>query len=116
RYGAHSIGLDANNNVYESGWQEDSTGKHIITMKYDYPVGIPSTDGGQPSFKVFPNPFATSVTVSLQNPNYSLYTCRVLNMFGQQVQLESFSQTVSMDLSALPAGIYYCEVNTENGR
>ncbi|HAA11242.1 MAG TPA: hypothetical protein DCE41_05885 [Cytophagales bacterium] len=58
--------------------------------------------------RAFPNPAQNFVTLELAEPGP--YHYRLLSPLGQEVRKGNFSETLQLDLSGLPAGLYTCEV------
>lgn len=65
------------------------------------------------SFSVFPNPTNGQVTITGEN----LRKAEVVNMLGQQVAIaKGKGETLQVDISDLPVGIYFVNVTDEEGR
>jgi hypothetical protein len=64
------------------------------------------------SFSFYPNPTANNATVSFTADKAAAYTTRIVNIYGQEVSrwqlqvLQGFN-THPIDVSALPAGVYF---------
>lgn len=73
---------------------------------------------GLVEFKVYPNPVSEKLSITLQEEVKKL-SISVTNNLGQKVwnQQEDFPmQTTTVDVSKLPAGVYFLEINTEKGK
>jgi hypothetical protein len=63
-------------------------------------------------FSFYPNPTANSATVSFTADKAAAYTTRIVNIYGQEVsrwqlQVQQGANTHPIDVSALPAGVYF---------
>ncbi len=63
-------------------------------------------------FRLYPNPVKTSTTVSFTADKAASYTTRIVNIYGQEVsrwqlQVQQGANTNPIDVSALPAGVYF---------
>tara|TARA_Y100000782_G_scaffold114887_1_gene153080 strand:- start:3344 stop:4777 length:1434 start_codon:yes stop_codon:yes gene_type:complete len=66
------------------------------------------------NFKAYPNPAKEQITVNIQRPNGQLY---LTNLQGQRVKQQTiYRSTSTLDISNLPAGIYFLEYNTGNDK
>ncbi len=69
---------------------------------------------------IFPNPFLSEITISIQRQNVKYLTFSIKNIFGQVVleDQESFavSDNASIDLSSLSQGIYYLDMVLDDKR
>ena len=63
---------------------------------------------------ICPNQFTESLTVS--GKEYQLLAIEIYNVLGEEVyKSEVKSQKQEINLSALPSGIYFVRIETENG-
>lgn len=70
------------------------------------------------SLLIYPNPAADVFNIELKNEWQGELTFRIVNMFGQEVYVESFSKNigpwkVQVDLSGLPGGMYQVLLSDE---
>ena len=88
---------------------------------HDYPLRWGQTslteeidENGSAAFAtVYPNPTKGMVTIMGEN----LKQAEVLNMFGQQVlSLQGKGNELHIDMTTLPAGIYFVTVTNEEGK
>jgi len=92
----------------------DSTGDYWI-MKFCWePVGINDVSK-QSNVLVYPNPFSTDISITLQNPNASKASFTLSNIQGQVLFRREETNlanpyTKMLDLSYLPNGVYLIEV------
>lgn len=69
----------------------------------------------------YPNPFNPSTNISFQLPENSAVSLKVYDMVGREVavlidgQKSAGSHTVTFDASALPSGVYFYRLATEQG-
>jgi hypothetical protein len=71
-------------------------------------VGLKETDATPSGLFLYPNPVKNKLTVN--SPSGSIQPLRLLNTLGQIVlQTTTISPQQELDLSALPAGLYYLE-------
>ncbi|NVK29099.1 MAG: T9SS type A sorting domain-containing protein [Flavobacteriia bacterium] len=80
---------------------------------------ISLTEAGAANFSVYPNPSYGDVTVSFEGAAGSEATINLMNLQGQiletiQVDLQSGTRDIQMDLSNLPKGVYMIRYNEEN--
>ncbi len=70
-----------------------------------------------PSLQIFPNPANSTVTLQLSDPQDEIRQITVANMQGQVMLSQTVNATTpyTLDISALPAGIYAVRVLTANG-
>jgi hypothetical protein len=86
--------------------------KTITIMPESYcTTGIPPTGAAQQSLSVFPNPAGNVITVVY---NGGLHEIEITNILGQTMYTETITTTLhqrSIDITAMPAGIYFVKVN-----
>ncbi|KAB2807303.1 T9SS type A sorting domain-containing protein [Phaeocystidibacter luteus] len=80
---------------------------------------ISLTEAGAANFSVYPNPSYGDVTVSFEGATGNEATINLMNLQGQiletiQVDLQSGTRDIQMDLSNLPKGVYMIRYNEEN--
>lgn len=64
-----------------------------------------------PAFDLYPNPFASTVTLNFPNLPYLGSHLRICNALGEMVfERENLTDTVILELSSLPKGIYFVQV------
>ena len=83
--------------------------------KYHYSA-IRAVAGAQGSFRLFPNPVTTLLTIALENIPPSV-TIEILSLQGQILKILTISSTsnlLNIDVADLPEGIYFCRLNHSN--
>jgi hypothetical protein len=67
--------------------------------------------GGMEGVGVYPNPATSEITITANNIN----SVQVMNMLGQVVYNKAYVQQkkLTIDISALPTGMYFIKVNDE---
>lgn len=72
-------------------------------------------------FSLYPNPAGDKINISLSTGTLSTARISITNSMGQQLLSRpagtcvTGSQTISLDISGLPTGIYFCRVETSQG-
>ena len=90
----------------------------VMTNTVENIIGLPSTQAAlAPSLSkvsVYPNPANNEVTISADNTQFSAAT--FTNVLGQQVLAPTLNaQSTKVNISSLPAGIYYITLSGEGG-
>jgi hypothetical protein len=63
----------------------------------------------------FPNPFAESFVIQLNNQDYSMITIEILSMNGQLLtSFQATNQQIEINLSAFENGVYLVRLTFEN--
>ena len=110
-----------------SGWNPNGVGRRYdITYRnfcntisgepfakiYVYGVGIEEINGNE--IKLYPNP--ANSTVSISTPN--IIAISLTDISGKKIDLmyTNSDDINTFDISVLPAGVYFCEVETEKGK
>ena len=79
-------------------------------------LGIHEYDDAHTSFHTFPNPANTIVNVTMTSPEKE-NNVKLFNTLGQSVYTKTFSGgTTSLDISSVPAGVYYINVNCKDNK
>lgn len=73
------------------------------------PVGIAVHSGAAP-LKVFPNPFHDLLNIVCDDPHNDLI---LQNVSGELVYKERGSKQTSLDLTGIPAGLYFLRITTD---
>ena len=107
---------------------DDGFNPHLIVASYlinlgDTPleetgVGIYDPKQQELSFRVYPNPSTGIFQLSWDDLSKEV-TIQVSNNLGQTLKtlhLQSHAVSYDLDLQGLPRGIYFIQVNTENGK
>ncbi len=102
---------------YRNVWQRtiQLTGREVYLCRFD----MGAVTAAEPAFatvRVFPNPAATELTISLgQNPTPT--TELVLVNGAGQLMVRKLAQTAeeTLNITTLPAGLYFLRVSNENG-
>jgi len=84
-------------------------------------AGITSTKQESDIIEFFPNPFQSSLSLSIPNKKGSAYTLSVRSMIGQELlkfsdTVESNSYVKTLDCKFLPEGIYFMELILDGNR
>ena len=93
----------------------DFDGNLFVPVYYDgFVVGTGIPEKGSPSVKIFPNPASEVVNVK---SDFAMSGIEVISYLGQRVYTQTCKgdKEVQMKVSALPSGIYFVKVNTEQG-
>ena len=76
-------------------------------------IGTSVEDPPNEIFKVYPNP--SKEKISVEYPNGELLSISVFNLSGQiMLQIERAGHIAEIDISALPNGLYFLQVATNN--
>jgi hypothetical protein len=100
------------------GWNISTIGDFVYndaTSNVDY----------TPAFKplevsLFPNPTKNDVTVKINLEHKEHVTINVFDLHGRTLrhlqfnEMNSGESSINIDFTALPAGVYYCQVQTES--
>lgn len=88
---------------------------HQIIVTQESVTGIEPAPG--PRFMLYPNPAGSELTVRLNKQSDGL-TVRVYNSLGREVliQRHDFASVFTVNLQALPVGVYLMELNDGEGR
>ncbi len=133
-------GYDANNNFHMNwGWGGLDDGYYTVTslnpgtddfsLNQEAIIGIkPTSVTGIPSitddelFNIYPNPATNQLTLNITSASTGSATVSIMNVLGETVlsyspllgRSLSLSKGEALDISKLPAGIYFLEMKTEN--
>lgn len=80
-------------------------------------TGVSSiNDASNKSVSIYPNPFTTSITITLNDISpLSHYELKLYNILGKEVMIKILTkQSTSLETSTLPAGIYFYQLNGNN--
>jgi len=118
QYGLADAPGPCNGSGYSSGETEDYT----VNITAPLPTSINSSlaaGGVHWSFSLFPNPTRDVTTLELVHVPAGMVTIVLRNTVGQQVFVQQHmthdgDDTVTLDVSSLPAGIYICELHHGN--
>lgn len=124
-----NIGFDKNNDHIDAlyydignGWQKSTIpggGSLMINpeMGCTVPtvVGIKDLTNNLLSFSIYPNPANESITVSTGNLILDNTILSITNSIGQLVYTEAFVNKQQINISSLPNGIYFVQLNS-NGK
>ena len=78
---------------------------------YEYTLPLATADEIQPAFSIYPNPFASTITIDVPVDQYKEVAVRISTISGAVIlnkRLESITNTI--DVSAFPAGIYVATI------
>lgn len=124
-----NIGFDKNNNHIDAlyydignGWQKSGIpggGSLMINpeMGCTVPiiVGIKDLNNTLPSFAIYPNPASETIMVSSGNLVLNNTRLTISNSIGQIVYADDFTNEQQVNISGLPNGIYFVQLNS-NGK
>ncbi len=111
--GYYSVNSLTTTNVFDFTYKE----KVLVGIKPKNVTGIPSISPII-SLYICPNPASTQLTIHTSSSNTGEATISIMNVLGQGIQ--SFGRSLSLskgeaiDISNLPAGIYFLEMKTES--
>ena len=121
-----NIGFDKNTNHHDAlyydngnGWTQSSVVGSIMINPLmgcvDIPVPVGINDYKQPltDFNVYPNPAQNNLTVRLSELSLENITLTIYSTLGEQVLSKPFINAESIDISALPNGVYLIYLNGE---
>ena len=111
-------------NFYSWGIRDCGSGKIVIVSKknsenrdtFDTEVcsfNSASVKEVNKVFSVYPNPANNQLQITLDSPSHTTTTCHLYDMHGRLVQshtLAAQQASLLLDISAMPAGVYYCKV------
>ncbi|RMG79631.1 MAG: T9SS C-terminal target domain-containing protein [Bacteroidetes bacterium] len=70
-----------------------------------------------PTLDLFPNPAFGQISIVTRNITVNQTTLHIANMTGQTVLRTALSETeTTLDISALPSGVYFIQIESKNGR
>ncbi len=78
---------------------------------YEYSLPLATADEVQPAFSIYPNPFASTITIDVPVDHYKDVAVRFSTISGAVIlntRLDSITNTI--DVSAFPAGIYVATI------
>ena len=78
------------------------------------PVGINEYKQPLTDFNVYPNPAQNNLTVRLSELSLENITLTIYSTLGEQVLSNPFTNGESIDISALPNGVYFIYLNGES--
>jgi uncharacterized repeat protein (TIGR01451 family) len=89
----------------------------VNTNQVEDIIGFPSSVRSvtkEDLITVYPNPGSDEVIINTGNKQYECYT--ITNNLGQTMQQQSISSSITKaNISALPAGVYYVTLKSDNG-
>lgn len=100
-------------------------GNYIFVDNINVRTGEPTAIGdvvAENSIKVYPNPVVNELTVEMEMTKATKVTFTVMNALGQEVmtpvakEMNNGVQSTTLDVAALPAGIYFLNIVTPNGK
>jgi Secretion system C-terminal sorting domain len=102
--------IDTEDNVTDSTWQTGTQRYWIIYLNTS-PIGLSENNNNK--VQVFPNPFAESFTIEVDDNQQRLI--RLYDISGKKILQESFMHRITLPVSALESGIYIFEIRGEDG-
>lgn len=100
-------------------------GNYIFVDNINVRTGEPTAIGdvvAENSIKVYPNPVVNELNVEMEMTKATKVTFTVMNALGQEVMapvaqnMNNGVQSTKLDVTALPAGIYFLNIVTPNGK
>jgi hypothetical protein len=83
------------------------------------PAGIEDPSGISRNLNIFPNPSDNMIYIELNLPDYTDILLELCDATGRKIYIREFSRVngihESMDISNLPAGLYWLKVGTKKG-
>ncbi len=95
-------------------WAATFNGEQDVYYSYIQPGSLVSNEENLTKaldFKVFPNPF--SAKFSVESSSRELTQLSVVNYLGQEVQTEEFIESIELDASHWPRGVYFIKISNE---
>jgi PKD repeat protein len=97
--------------TFDSLYKPYST-ESVISVFVTYPAGINNIPASSGEFSVYPNPATDNLTIITGQKA----VIEILNIQGQLIKtFATGDNTISIDLLALPCGMYFIKMITENG-
>lgn len=117
-----NVKVNPANNQAALAWirMNGAEGVAMFDAEYASATGVSEQHGGGFEFSnLYPNPSSNELNIGLNLPAEKQVSIQVINMLGQQILNTSNSygmgsQLITMDVSAYPAGIYFCNVVVDN--
>ena len=119
-----NIGFDKNTNhndalFYDigSGWTQSTIPGSIMinpTMGCyvpPTPIGIAEYEQQHNGFNLYPNPAQNTLTIHTSELSLDAMTLTIYSTLGQSVLTKPFNNTETIDISALPDGVYFVYLN-----
>jgi hypothetical protein len=119
-----NIGFDKNTNHHDalfydigSGWTQSSIPGSIMinpTMGCyvpPTPIGIAEYEHQHIGFNLYPNPAQNTLTVRTSELSLDAMTLNIYSTLGQSVLTKPFNNAETIDISALPDGVYVVYLN-----
>jgi len=112
--------VEYNNALYEAGGftnPDGSTSTYFKRIKSNTESATPEAEENfiekiESSVKVYPNPFSTSATFSIQTDKASAITVTLYDLLGREVKQ---TKTIKINRDNLLPGIYIYRINDNNG-
>ena len=122
-----NIGFDKNTNHHDalfynigSGWTPSSIPGSIMinpTMGCyvpPIPIGIAEYKQQHRNFNLYPNPAQNTLTIRTSELSLDAMTLNIYSTLGQSVLTKPFNNAETIDISALPDGVYVVYLNGSN--
>jgi hypothetical protein len=88
----------------------------LLVSKFSPSLVTVPENAPEPPLSIFPNPATTEVRIELNGQNGN-HVVHISNSLGQIVTDKSFTgNNVTLDIAALPSGVYFVEVTTNSGQ
>ncbi len=103
-------------NLFVNGGNSTWSDAFVATYTYNA-VGIDEHSGNGNLFSIYPNPARSKFIVRSSDPFEKNARLKIYNVMGMDVQSELINQKseMSVDIRALPPGIYFIKVTSEKG-
>lgn len=112
--GINTLAIGSGDNLFVSGNSAyTSQQKNIVTIKYDSPVGINELDKSISKIDVYPNPFSTNTSITLNSEWLTQNTSiLVIDAFGKTLKTVNSIQTKEFELNreGLSNGFYIFKI------
>lgn len=107
---------------YNTCYPEDTSGnwKHF-TSYINFPIGIDNKSFSASSYKIFPNPASSTLTIQSSGQGLGIQKIRVINIVGQSMDNFIFNGstapfTSTINIADLRQGVYLIEIENTSGR
>ena len=99
-------------NLLEIIAHNDEGQNDLTQWKLVEPVGIVGAYGIRPSIQVYPNP--TTGQLTIENGQLTINNVGIFDMMGRkQLSIVNCQLSIEINISHLPAGIYFVQIQTE---
>lgn len=79
-------------------------------------AGVETFNCNQNNVLVYPNPFTSEISINIIKENWRHASYSIYNVFGQSICFNNDIKQEKIDLTFLPSGIYFLELNIDEGK